>query len=487
MKRSWLSLLGGMLVCLPEGQAQGGPGDAPPGYGGEPTLKAASEARDAKNQQTHREDSSKLVLPGLVADRVAKRIEVLAETTELEKGAIIEFLLIDQSCGRGYESLLWSFAKPSDVHHALEFIGLKSGEPYHPEAMRFWPKGERVNMTLQHSKDTKPARMESLILDKRTGKTLEETGFMFTGSYRIPQEAPAHGGAYASDIFEPKSIASIFNMRLTVLDIPTRSPERDVYGKLVLHPEAWFEPHTLVTLVIEPQRRDGTTRAVDLKLTLQNNAREPVVLSKVYTGEDIAKGELTQALAAFEKLAGAGRDLFVQLNFAADLPLQQARTHAHLIRAIDNDAGIRVEPPLKGQLFYEAFSPRAEIIDREKRFVHPWELDLKPNNDGELEGTLWLYNEEYDEADGQQLSASQWPVKSSQALADQIRLENARREAAEDFPVPAALLVYADPAMAYGDVTQFIAQAFPEGDGTVYVFLQPIEHSTTAKGNVSEE
>ena len=44
-----------------------------------------------------------------------------------------------------------------------------------------------------------------------------------------------------------------------------------------------------------------------------------------------------------------------------------------------------------------------------------------------------------------------------------------------EFAVPAALFVYADPTMAYGKVTRFIADAFPKGNGTVYLFLQPME------------
>ncbi len=476
MKRSWLCLLSGLILCLPELLAQGGPGDTPAGYGGSPMRRAESDAWDVQNQERHRGNGDKLVLPGLVADRITQRVDLRAETTELEKGAIIEFLLIDQTCGRGYESLLWSFAKPSDVHRALEFIGMKSGEPYHPDALRFWPKGERVNITLQQDNESKPVRLESLILDNRTGKALDPTGFMFTGSYRLPKEAPTYGGAYAADTFEPKSIASIFNMRLTVLDIPTRSPQRDVYGKLVLHPEAWFEPHALVTLVLEPQHKDGGARTIDLKLTFQKGPTEPVVLSEAPSGNEVSKGEFTQALAAFGRLTEAGHDLFVQLDFADDLPLHRAQTYAHLIKAIDKDAGIRVEPPMKGQLFYEAFSPREEILDRDKRFVHPWELNLKPGKDGgELEGTLWLYRTEDNDAGDEQLTASHWPVQSSQALAKLIRSENTRRQASEEIAVPAALFVYAEPAMAYGNVTRFIADAFPKGNGTVYLFLQPIE------------
>ena len=238
-------------------------------------------------------------------------------------------------------------------------------------------------------------------------------------------------------------------MRLTVLDIPTRSPQREVYGQLVLHPKAQFKPHTLVTVVLEQPGNNDSARAMDLKLRLQKSSTEPVVLSETPTGKNITKGELIQAFAAFGKLSEAGHDLLVQLDFAADLPLKQAQSYAHLIKAIDNDLGIRVEPPMKGQLFYEAFSPRAEMLNRDDRFVHPGELDLKLSGDlGELEGTLWLYRTNDNDADDEQLTFSHWPVNSSKALTNLIQTENARRIASDELAVPAALFVYADPTMA---------------------------------------
>ena len=172
-----LSLVALSTVAL--GQFGGGPEDAPDGYGGSPKRAAEAALFDQSNRTKHGNDEKMLVLPGLLANKDKQSVHILAEATGLEADTVIEFLLIDQTCGRGYESLLWSFAKPSDVHRALEFIGMRPGTPFHPEALQFWPKGERVVATVVPSEertDAMPMRLEKLIFDKETGTTLEETG-----------------------------------------------------------------------------------------------------------------------------------------------------------------------------------------------------------------------------------------------------------------------------------------------------------------------
>ena len=96
-------------------------------------------------------------------------------------------MIIDQDSSHGYEAMLWSFAAPSAVHRALVFIGMKPGAPRDPNALRFTPKGERVNVSILI--DGKPTPIEHLILDTQTGKTLPEEGWVFTGSRLIKDPA----------------------------------------------------------------------------------------------------------------------------------------------------------------------------------------------------------------------------------------------------------------------------------------------------------
>ena len=86
-----------------------------------------------------------LVLPG-AAGRPQKScvVTLWGEATGVSPDAPIEFLLIPTDSGHDYEALTISFAKPSDIHRALAFIGLKPGKSVDYAAYRYWvSKGER--------------------------------------------------------------------------------------------------------------------------------------------------------------------------------------------------------------------------------------------------------------------------------------------------------------------------------------------------------
>lgn len=124
-----------------------------------------------------------LVRPGLTADRTAQWVRVEAVATGMAAQDLVEFMLISEKSGHDYEAFAVSRAQPSEVHRALEYIGIPAGTPVDPETFRFWPKGEPVHITCswtpaetnrrEHATDIQgPIRMEELILDTRTRQTL---------------------------------------------------------------------------------------------------------------------------------------------------------------------------------------------------------------------------------------------------------------------------------------------------------------------------
>ncbi|EFK96106.1 secreted protein, partial [sediment metagenome] len=148
------------------------------------------------------------VRPGLVADRGTRRVRVYGESTSLNLGDPVEFPLIAEQSGKDYEALAVSFAQPSDVHRALEFIGLRPGAATSPSGLRFWPRGERVRVTFDliatNGAATPICRAESLVTDTRTDAPLPETGFVFCGArwtHGTDDTSPATGLVYAADVF----------------------------------------------------------------------------------------------------------------------------------------------------------------------------------------------------------------------------------------------------------------------------------------------
>jgi len=530
-----------LLVLLPAAQpaAQGplgaaAPRSLPPQYG--EAAKHAAQANSAYQSDLARYKGADhvLVLPGLVADRRSKRIELLAEATGLESGQVVEFLLIDAAGAKGYEALFWSHARPSDVHRALKFIGMGPGRPFDPGKLCFWAKGERVIVWVAPEADSAhaadpaaPTRIERLIVGHNTGKPLPETGFVFTGSFTLEPPAGETAGAYAADVLEPKSVLSIYNDPTTVLDVPRRAFQHAVYGSQVVGPEYRFAKHELVRIVLEPEYKDGRRRVADLTLLVR--AAEPFApagadsprpagpvagaefLLTDTSGKPLAqRPQLVAVVEVFERLIRRGCDPYVSVCFDPALTLAQVQQVCRLLGAIDKEQGIRIEPPPPGQLYYEAFLPDVGLLDRESRLVDPWELHLTPDsqppnqqsaadqqtpsdrqrasrqsvshqqsasNQGASRPKLRARLERHESSfaagsAGRQDHITRFRVDSPEDLRRRLEVAAARRTAAGRRPDPPVLLVFARPDLSYGHLAGFI-RPVQSTYYIIHVFLEP--------------
>ena len=215
MNRLWAGLLLASLfiTAFVSGQE---PSD---NFGPKPARSAEAKAKYEASLAASKGKPDLLVLPGLVADRKARTVEVLVETTGLRADGVAEFLLVGHESSRGYEALLWSYAKPGDVHSALKFIGLKPGTPRNPVVPSLSLGGDRVTLTVRDEKG-KSVPIERLILDRQTEKTLPEEGFVFSGSLMLPQTGTNKAARFVADVDELRSVASIYNEPTAILDVP---------------------------------------------------------------------------------------------------------------------------------------------------------------------------------------------------------------------------------------------------------------------------
>ena len=181
-----------------------------------------------------------LVRRGLVADRTTRRITIRAEATGISSTEPVEFFLIGPESGKGYESLATSFAKPSDIDAAIQFLGLPRGRSVDFNKLLFWPKGERVRMTFDWLEPpaaenartpaaARSIRVENLLSDRNAANgALRETGLVFVGSGPLADDAGQ--SRYAADVGDPGSIASNYNEPTTVLDLPMVARQSAVYA-----------------------------------------------------------------------------------------------------------------------------------------------------------------------------------------------------------------------------------------------------------------
>jgi len=335
---------------------------------------------------TQRKDApaSRQVWPGVAADTEARTVTVVAEAVGIRAGGYpVEFLLVGEASDRDYESLAVSLARPSDVARALEAVGLPRGRPVHPQAFRFWPRGERVTLAVRPFAGGPERPVGAYVFDRQAGRGMSNL-FTYVGS--VWRE----DGSCEADEPSPGAILSTFNTPATVLDMPFAVTQNAAYGRYAVTDNP-MEPETLWCFVLRPERAaDAPPLVVPVDLAAQpRGGRDdtPAGIADLEWVRRMPDGAVTtNALDAVVKglmdVTRSGREPHVTLRFDDRLTVRVAAGAARVIAAMDGENGARVDGPADGQLYYKAFLPQQEWREREKRLMQPYELRVARDGDG---------------------------------------------------------------------------------------------------------
>ncbi len=405
---------------------------------------ATSEARLAENKEKLCDADRYFVARGVVADKQARTVTLDAFTTGVAKDDIAEFFIITENSGHGYESLFSTFAKSDDICKAIEFIGVPRGISVRYEKMRFWPKGERLNATV--SIDSGAAVMlESFVTFAETGEPLVQEGFVYTGDRRNAE------GEFIGDESGPGSVIASYNEPITVMDVPRMAVQADVYehyrvsSNVVARADVWAE------IVISPERRaaDSPLRVRDVAMAFSTN------------GVALDGGEAVSLKAAIEKLqtySTVDQDVYATLGWSDELTLSQVHDFCRVLKLVDVDRGVRIEPPREGDPYYKAFLPQEEWRDRAKRFSQPCELRFAADGSATVIAIEEIWK---DDVIKPELKSEEIPEVTVETLP-QI-LKNKKPE----MPV---LLVFAPGTLTYGALQPFLNAVYATHP-SVHVFV----------------
>jgi hypothetical protein len=413
-------------------------------------------------------ETNRLILPGLIADRRSRRVEVRVERTAVGPNAPCEFLVVGESSDHGYEALFIAFARPSDIHAALQFIGTEPGQSYYPTSHRFWARGERFLLRAAAT-NASPLPVENLLLDRRTGTTLPAEGFFFTGSRRIPAPNDSGRADYAADTIQPKAIVSLFSTPYAVFEVPRSVSKESVYRNTILNPEFPIDEGALLTLTIEPALRDGTSGVKDLVLQVDATPRTgnaPAsraealadLRAQLRDGSTVLNPDrsLVAVVGAIAALDRQKYVPFLTLRWSPDIPLASAQALAEVLGSLDREQGIRIEPPLPGDPYYRAFTPNRQLLDRTERFFHPAELALQ-HRDGRINGRLLLVDSVWKEgASRSELQFLERPILDASDLRRELAADRERCQSAGRRPRPAVLLAFAPSDLTLGQLRGFL-------------------------------
>ena len=408
-------------------------------------LARACDARFAANTNRYAGDPARFVARGVLADKAARTVTLDAFTTGVGPGDVAEFFLITENSGHGYESLLTAFAKADDVCKAIEFIGVPRGRGVDYDRYVFWPKGERVIATARIG-DAPPVPLASLMKDRQTGAPVELTGFIYTGDRRDA------AGAFIGDSSGPGSIASCYNEPITALDIPRLALQSEVYENFVVGPAFPTNADLRVEIVLAPEPRpaDSPRRVLDVALAFTTNG---------VAVDGASPAPLAEALATLQASTQAARDVYAAATWAAELPVAQIRDACRVLKMLDADGGVRLEPPAPGDPYYKAFVPNESWRNRAQRPTQPCELRF----DAQGKATLVVIEEIWKDGEiDPELKVSEVAGIAAEALPTLL---------AEKKPDLAVLLVFAPGAMRYGDLKPYLSAVLATHPN-LYVFVE---------------
>ena len=440
--------------------------------------QAVRERNRAVVLEAHRQDTERyrgntnmFLRPGLVADRAARRVDIHVEMAGIRKGDPVEFCLIAEQSAHDYEALAVSFASPTDVRAAIEFIGLTPGRPVDYDALQFWPRGERCVVSLLGAcgSNTPPVRLEQLMWDDSSGHPLPAAGYVFTGSTYVAVPGQPGQTDLATEVNGPHALIANYNEPGALFDVPRRASQGEVYETQLANP-AFIRPRgQMARMRFEPEYPPGRVRVLDLVLhvspakgtpgtTLANLAFR---IETAGAAADTGPLDINATLKHFTEQVVAGRDPFVTLDLDDGVTLGALQALAGIVNSIESERGIRVEPPQPGQLYYKAFMPNPAFRDRTMRLAQPWELRLV-RQAGAVTGTLTHLEETWpDGADKPDLHVTDIPVPTPAAL---------RQALDEKGPGLPVILVFAPAGLTHAELMAYLAPALPTHP-TIHVYV----------------
>ena len=408
--------------------------------------------------------------PSVQADRERGEVLLQARTSEMAATEPVEFLLISTNSGHDYEALAITPARPSDLHAALRFIGIPSGEGVDYKGLRLWPRGERVDVAVRVA-DTEgnwiPAGL--LVVRSPDEESLPDSGFVFTGSCMVDE-----GGVllYEADVHGPNSLISLYNEPQTVLDVPWQAPQGQVYGEQTLNPAYTFEADTALEFRFRHRPSVDGARSVDLSVRVQVGPDTETGASTEFIF-DVAAPEsrrtgpivLQELLDLIFELKRNRHDLYLNLVPDDGVTLGELQELYAFVSEISSRSDVRISPPEPGEMYYQAFLPNPDYREREKRPQQPWELTLYDTPQGST-GVLVRVREVWGD-DGEDVPKLETDSYSA-GTPDDLRAELARHPTTLK-----VVLIFCSSELHYGELKRWYGALQPEYKTVYFYTVEP--------------
>ena len=316
-------------------------------------LCAATAPMDwtpVRTNEIARWKASRKAPEGVVADRAARTVTFLMETSGISATEPVEFFAIGPLSDRSYESFGVTVASPDAIAAAVESVGVPQGVAIDPFLARMWPQGERLVLTATpcgSGTNAAPCTLSDLIDDKRAQEegVILKMPLVYTGGTRDAGNRPVA----TTNI--PCAVFALYGHGPSLLQLDGRFDQSSTYGRFVARTE--IPAGTLLEMKLA---WDGTTRV---------KTRTPTI-----TATNV--GEVLQSLKTD---ASSGGDLFVCPSFDGSVTVARAIEVARAFEMLAGN-GLKMNGAPDGQFFYKAFLPDPAWRNRPGRLFQPFEIRL---------------------------------------------------------------------------------------------------------------
>lgn len=135
---------------------------------------------------------------------------------------------------KAHETLITLDVKPSEVHKALESLGLKPGKPARTAEDTQTGPAVRLFLDLAPGKGGRRIPVEQLLVDRKTGKPIPKVKWLFTGSV-MTRTDPDKPEVYGAD--EAGTLIAIFPVTAETVFQSSLSLKDEKYVKLEASPK----------------------------------------------------------------------------------------------------------------------------------------------------------------------------------------------------------------------------------------------------------
>jgi hypothetical protein len=195
--------------------------------------------------------------PGIKVDKDKKAVIIDAKVAprKLEKYDQIYPVEVvacwpDPKGKKAHETIVTIDCKPSDVHKALESLGLKPGKPAMGENAEAVGPEVKVSLEIPDGGGTKKLSIHRFLIDPKTKQPFpKDVKFRFTGSAMAKTDPTKNEEAYAADL--SGTLIAIYPVTNETVCQTTLTMKEEKYLKLETNPDLIPKIGTPVKLIIE--------------------------------------------------------------------------------------------------------------------------------------------------------------------------------------------------------------------------------------------